>query len=156
MKRRDFLKRSGLAATSMALPVLAQQPPPQRFQPVQDIAPLLAQLTGGATPQQGGIEVQLPAIAENGNSVPMRIKVDHVMAPDDYVAAIHIVAERNPRPLVASFHLHPASGRAEVSTRVRLAGTQKVTVLAELSGKRFLMTQADVLVTAAACLDESM
>jgi len=66
-----------------------------------------------------------------------------------------VFAERNPRPLVATFHLGPDSGRAEIVTRVRLAGTQKVTILAALSGGRFLMAPADVLVTAAACLDEA-
>jgi sulfur-oxidizing protein SoxY len=72
------------------------------------------------------------------------------------VAAIHIIAERNPRPLVATFRLKPEAGRAEISTRVRLAGTQKVTVLAGMSDGRFRMTQTEVLVTSAACLDESM
>jgi sulfur-oxidizing protein SoxY len=78
------------------------------------------------------------------------------MTPGDYVAAIYVLAERNPRPLVATFHLGPHSGRAEIATRVRLAGTQKVTVVAELSSKRYLMAQAEVLVTTAACLDESL
>ena len=136
-----------------ALPAAAQSP---RFQPAQDIGPLLAKLTGGATPERGGIEVELPQIAENGNSVPMHVRVQSPMTPDDHVSALYIIAERNPRPLVATFHLGPQSGRAEISTRVRLAGTQKVTVLAQLSGNRFRMTQTDVLVTAAACLDESL
>lgn len=152
MKRRSFLKKSGAAVAASALPAFAQT----KFQPAQDVKPLIEQLTRGAAMEKGGIEVQLPAIAENGNSVPMRIKVDHAMAPADFVAAIHIVAERNPRPLVASFHLQPQSGRAEVSTRVRLAGTQTVTVLAAMSDGKFRYVQQDVLVTAAACLDESM
>jgi len=152
MKRRSFLTLT-LAA---AAPALAQQPAQTRFQPAQDIGPLVAQLTKGAAIEQGGIEVQLPQIAENGNSVPMHVKVDHPMAPADFVSAVHIIAERNPRPLVASFHLRPEAGGAEISTRVRLAGTQKVTVLAGMSDGKFRMTQADVLVTSAACLDESM
>lgn len=150
MKRRSFLSLT-LAA---AAPALAQQP--TRFQPVQDIKPLIDQLTRGAAIEAGGIEIELPQIAENGNSVPMRVKVDHAMAPADFVSAVHIIAERNPRPLVASFHLRPESGRAQVSTRVRLAGTQKVTVLAGMSDGKFRMAQTDVLVTSAACLDESM
>ena len=154
MKRRDFLQRSVAAVTATAMPAAAQQP--TRFQPVQDIKPLIEQITKGASIEEGGIDVKLPALAENGNSVPMLVKVDHPMAPADFVAAIHIIAERNPRPLVASFHLKPESGRAEVSTRVRLAGTQKVTVLAEMSDRHFRMTQTEVVVTSAACLDESM
>lgn len=154
MKRRQFLKRSALAATAAALPALAQTS--TRFQPAQDIRPLLDEITKGAAIGEGGIEVKLPALAENGNSVPMQVKVDHAMTPENYVAAIHIIAERNPRPRVASFHLRPESGRAEISTRVRLAGTQKVTVLAEMSNRTFRMAQTEVVVTSAACLDESM
>lgn len=153
MKRRTFLKRSSLALTAAALPALAQQ---SKFQPAQDIKPLIDEIVKGAAIEEGGILVELPQIAENGNSVPMHVKVDHPMAPADFVAAIHIIAERNPRPLVASFHLQPQSGRAEVSTRVRLAGTQKVTVLAVMSDGKFRMAQTEVLVTSAACLDESM
>lgn len=154
MRRRAFLQRSALAVTAAAVPALAQQS--TRFQPAQDIRPLIDEITKGAAIEPGGIDVKLPALAENGNSVPMQVKVDHPMGAGDYVAAIHIIAERNPRPRVASFHFRPESGRAEVSTRVRLAGTQKVTVLAEMSDRRFRMTQTEVVVTSAACLDESM
>lgn len=146
MRRRRFL-----ALAAVALPAAAQ-----RFQPAQDIKPLLARLTGGAVAEPSGIEIELPQIAENGNSVPMRVRVASPMSDQDHVATIHILAERNPRPLVGTFHLGPRSGRAEIATRVRLAGTQKVTVLAELSGKRFRIGEVDVLVTSAACLDESL
>jgi sulfur-oxidizing protein SoxY len=148
VRRRGFL--AALAAIGAA-PAGAQ-----RFQPAQDIAPLVARLTAGATPEPGGIEVELPRIAENGNSVPMAIRVASPMSEQDHVAAIHVLSERNPRPRVATFRFGPASGKAEVATRVRLAGTQTVTVLAELSGKRFRIATTEVLVTAAACLDESL
>lgn len=148
MRRRRFL---ALSAASLALPATAQ-----RFQPAQDIAPLVAKLTRGAQPERSGIEIELPQIAENGNSVPMRVKVASPMTEQDHVTEIHILAERNPRPLVGTFHLGPRSGRAEIATRVRLAGTQKVTVLAALNGNRFRVAEVDVLVTSAACLDESL
>ena len=151
MRRRQFLVASG--ALLGAVPLAA---PAQKFQPVQDIRPLLEKLTGGAPLEKGGIEVELPSIAENGNSVPLRIRVPSPMSAADHVTAISIFAERNPRPAVATFHMGPQSGRAEVLTRVRLAGTQKVTVVASLSGNRFRMVQTDVLVTSAACLDEAL
>ena len=145
MKRRWFLALPALAA-------LGARAQSQRFQPAQDIGPLVQKLTGGVKPDSGGIEVQLPQIAENGNSVPLRIRVPG----EARVAAIHVIAERNPRPLVASFFLGPASGKPEVNTRIRLAGTQKLTVLVAMADGRFRISQSDVLVTAAACLDESM
>jgi sulfur-oxidizing protein SoxY len=148
MNRRRFIALS--TASLATLPAAAQ-----KFQPPQDITPLVAAITGGATPEKNGVEVELPLIVENGNSVPLRVKVASPMTADDHVKAIHVFAERNPRPHVAVFYLGPYSGRAEVFARVRLAGTQTVTVLAELSGGRFRVGPRDVLVTSAACLDEA-
>lgn len=150
MKRRRFLAVA--AGAVVAVPASAQR----QMERTQDVRPLVEKLTRGNAPREGGIDVELPAIAENGNAVPLRVRVESAMSPEDHVAAIHVIADRNPRPLVASFHLGPASGRAEVNTRIRLAGSQRLTVLAELSGGRFLRVQQDVLVTSAACLDESL
>ena len=151
MNRRHFLaaSASGIAAASLAAHA-------QRFQPPQDVAPLIAQITGGATPATGGIAIKLPQLAENGNSVPLQLKVESPMTTDDHVEALYVIAPRNPRPLVATFHLGPDAGRAEIATRIRLAGTQKVVAIARLSNNRFLVNETEVLVTSAACLDESM
>jgi sulfur-oxidizing protein SoxY len=151
MNRRRFLAASATGVAAAALPAVAQ-----RFQPPQDVAPLIEQLTGGATPEPGGIEIGLPQLAENGNAVPLKLKVESPMTPDDHVEAIYVIAPRNPRPLVATFHLGPDSGRAEIATRMRLAGTQKVVAIAKLSGNRFRVSDYEVLVTSAACLDESV
>ncbi len=150
MKRRRFIAAGGATLALSAWPAKAQ-----RFQPPQDIRPLVEKLTGGASAEKGGVEIEIPQLAENGHSVPLRIRVPSPMRPGDHVAAIHVIAGRNPRPHVATFRFVPESGKAEVSTRVRLAGSQKLTVLAELSGRRFRMGEAQVHVTAAACLDEA-
>jgi len=146
MKRRAFLRLSTLTVAAGALPADAQE--------VRDIAPLIQAITHGATPEEGGIEIGLPPIAENGHSVPLTLKVASPMTQADHVRAIHVIAERNPRPAVATFHLGPWSGRAEVATRMRLAGTQKVTVVAVLSGDRFRIARKEVVVESGACLDE--
>lgn len=151
LTRRGFLRASAAAVAAGAVPAAAQ-----RFQPAQDIKPLVEKLTGGSPAERGGVEIELPQIAENGNSVPLRVRVRSPMTAADHVTAIHVVAERNPRPLVASFYLGPHSGRAEVGARVRLAGTQTVTVIAALTGGRFRIGTTEVLVTSAACLDESL
>ena len=151
MKRRDFLEATGAAIACAALPAAAQN-----FQPPQDITPLIARITQGAAIDASGVAIELPAIAENGNSVPLRVKVASPMSATDRVEALYIFAERNPRPLVATLHFGTAAARAEISMRMRLAGTQKVSVLAQLSGNRFRSGQAEVLVTSAACLDEAL
>jgi sulfur-oxidizing protein SoxY len=150
MRRRAFLL--GGAAVASA-PLLTHA---QALAGVQDIRPLIQSITRGATARSGGIEVELPQLAENGNSVPLRIRTASPMTAAEHVKAIHVLAERNPRPRVATFHFSPASGRAEVATRVRLAGSQTVTVLAELSDNSFRIAEAKVLVTTGACLDDSL
>ena len=117
---------------------------------VQDIRPLIDAITRGVAPARGGLEVELPQLAENGNSVPLRIRAASPMTEADHVKAIHVLAERNPRPRVATFHFSPVSGRAEVTTRVRLAGSQTVTVIAELSDRSFRIAETRVLVTTGA------
>jgi sulfur-oxidizing protein SoxY len=150
VRRRRFLL-AGVAAAAVAPYARAQA-----VAPAQDVRPLVEAITGGTTPEAGGIEVEIPQIAENGNSVPLRVRVASPMTAADHVRAVHVLAERNPRPRVATFRFTPASGRAEVTTRVRLAGSQAVTVLAELSDRRFRIAEARVLVTTGACLDDSL
>jgi sulfur-oxidizing protein SoxY len=150
MKRREFMKIGAAAAAGTALGARAQG-----LQAAQDITPLLEKITGGKPIEKKDVEIEIPQLAENGNSVPLHMRVASPMKPDDHVTALHVFAERNPRPHVATFHLAPGLGRAEITTRIRLAGTQNVTVLAALSGDRFRMAQAPVLVTASACLDET-
>ena len=126
----------------------------QGFSSPADPAKWIAEITGGSTPEKSGIEIEMPQIAENGNAVPLHIRVASPMTSGDHVKAIHVFAERNPRPRVATFHLGPDAGRADITTRVRLGGTQNVTVLAELSGGRWRVAAQNVLVTTGACLDE--
>jgi len=146
MKRRAFLRISTISLAASAIGARAQE--------VQDIRPLVDAITHGAKAEEGGIEIGLPPIAENGHSVPLTLKVASPMSEADHVREIHVIAERNPRPAVATFHLGPWSGRAQVSTRMRLAGTQKVTVVAVLSGERYRIARKEVVVESAACLDE--
>jgi sulfur-oxidizing protein SoxY len=149
MKRRRFVQAAGAALCATLLPAAAQS-----FLPRRDLAALIAEVAAGAAPENGGMELEIPALAENGNSVPLRIRVDSPMTAADHVLAIHVFAERNPRPRIAVFHFGPASGRAEIATRVRLAVGQKVAALAVLTGGRYRLAQAEVLVTSAACIDE--
>ena len=99
----------------------------------KDAKKRLADLTGGAEQQKGGVTIILPAATDQARHVPMRILVESPMTEDDHVKAIHVVAERNPTPAVASFHLGPANGKAEISTRIRLLQTQVVVAAAEMS-----------------------
>jgi sulfur-oxidizing protein SoxY len=150
MKRRDFL-----VTAASALAAAAPCANAQRMLPAADLRPLIDAVTGGAAVEERGIELEVPQIAENGHSVPLTVRVASSMTPADHVVSIHVFADRNPRPQVAVFRLGTGSGRAEVSTRVRLASAQTLTVLAALSGGRFRMARAEVHVTAAACIDES-
>ena len=108
-------------------------------------------ILGDAKPIDGKITVELPEIAENGNTVPFTISVDNPMTDKDYVKTIHIIATANPQPGVATFRLSPISGKAAVASRMRLQRTQDVIVIAELSDGRFLSAKRPVKVTIGGC-----
>jgi len=112
---------------------------------------MLKKLVGDATPTEGKVQVKLPQIAENGNTVPFTVTVDSPMTEKDYVKAIHVVAEGNPSPGVASFYLTPASGKAEVSMRMRLAKTQNIRAVALMSDGKAYSGKQEVKVTIGGC-----
>ncbi len=100
----------------------------------------------------GRVSLKLPPIAENGYSVPLDIAVDSPMTEDDHVRRVAVFSPRNPLPDVACFHLSPASGRAEIATRIRLAGSQDILAIAEMSDGSLWSGAASAVVTLAACV----
>jgi sulfur-oxidizing protein SoxY len=111
----------------------------------------IAKFTGGKAAETGKITIDLPEIAENGNVVPLSIAVDSPMNADDYVSDILIVSDGNPFPGVVKFQLTPMSGRAEAATRIRLAATENVIVVAKTSTGKFYMARKLVKVTVGGC-----
>jgi sulfur-oxidizing protein SoxY len=111
----------------------------------------IAKFTGGKATESGKITIDLPEIAENGNTVPLAIKVDSPMTADDYVSEIRVIGDANPNPGIVRFHLTPASGRAEAATRIRLGGTGTVTVLAKTSTGKLYAERKVVKVTVGGC-----
>ena len=122
----------------------------------EDMAEAMAEALGKDAPiKPGRIKIELPQLAENGNSVPLKIAVESPMSAADHVKTIFIFSERNPVPNVVHFHLGPRSGAARVQTSIRLAGTQRITAVARMSDGSLWSGGADVIVTQAACLDDT-
>ena len=111
----------------------------------------IAKFTGGKAAESGKIVIDLPEIAENGNTVPLDIKVESPMTAADYVSDIRVVGDANPNPGIVTFHLTPMAGRAEVATRIRLGGTGTLTVLAKTSTGKFYAERKMVKVTVGGC-----
>jgi len=101
--------------------------------------------------ESGKITLDVPEIAENGSTVPMTVNVDSPMTEDDHVTAIHVMATENPSPEVVTFKFTSLSGRASAATRMRLADTQNVLAVAELSDGSTIMAQKEVKVTIGGC-----
>ncbi|MCK5778381.1 MAG: thiosulfate oxidation carrier protein SoxY [Rhodospirillales bacterium] len=108
-------------------------------------------LIGDKKPAEGKITLELPQIAENGNTVPVGVTVDSPMTADNYVKVVHLFADGNPAPEVASLHFTPMSGKASASTRIRLAGTQNIVAVAEMSDGSVFRAQQEVKVTIGGC-----
>lgn len=110
--------------------------------------------TGGAAVREGRIKFEISPLVENGNAVPVTVEVDSPMTASDHVRRIALYNEKNPQADVVVFHLGPRAGRARVSTRIRLATSQTVVALAETSDGAFWSSQANVIVTLAACIED--
>ena len=142
--RRDFiLGATAIAALSTLLPGLANAQTPA--------ADPIKALLGNATAAEGKINLELPEIAENGNTVPFTVSVDSAMTEQDFVKAVHIIAAGNPRPEIGSYFFTADAGKASTSSRMRLAKTQDIVAVAEMSDGKFYMSKRTVKVTIGGC-----
>jgi sulfur-oxidizing protein SoxY len=121
-----------------------------------DLAAAIAAFTGGAALKTGRIKLDISPLVDNGNTVPITVTVESPMTAADHVRSIAVFNERNPQRDVAKFSLNERAGRASVSTRIRLATTQKLVAVAQLSDGSFWSHTVDVIVTIAACLEEEV
>jgi sulfur-oxidizing protein SoxY len=128
-----------------------------RFEPAQatpeQLRAAIRNVVGEAPVRKGRVLLDVPPLVENGNTVSLVVAVDSPMTATDYVKAIHVFNEKNPQPNVIAVHLGPRAGRAKISTRFRLADSQTVTAIAEMSDGTFWSATADLIVTLAACVE---
>jgi sulfur-oxidizing protein SoxY len=149
--RRQFLGLAGGAAVCGAVPIVTLQPAEAT---PETLATAIRNVVGAAVVRTGKVKLDVPPLVENGNTVPMTVSVANPMTSNDYVKSIHVFNEKNPQPNVGNFYLGPRAGRAQISTRIRLADSQKIVAIARLSDDTFWSVTADVVVTLAACTEE--
>jgi sulfur-oxidizing protein SoxY len=150
--RRQFLGLAGSAAALGAVPILTVRP--AEATPAM-LATAIRNVVGAAVVRTGKVKLDMPPLVENGNTVPMTVSVVSPMTSDDYVKSIHVFNEKNPQPNIGNFYLGPRAGRAQVSSRIRLADSQKIVAIARLSDDTFWSASVDVIVTLAACTEEA-
>jgi len=146
--RRSVLRGATGMAVAVGTAGLFSSP---TFATPEKATEFMGTLIGGKTPKEGRVTLTMPQIAENGNTVPLTVSVDSPMTDTDHVKAIHVIADGNPEPAVASFGFSPAAGKAEVSTRMRMAKTQNIWAVAEMSDGSAWMTKTEVKVTIGGC-----
>lgn len=150
--RRNFLIAAGGLAGGAGFassPAGAQATPAAMQEAIRDV-------TGRSRVQSGRVKLDMPPLIDNGNSVSLAVAVESPMTPADHVKAIHVFTEKNPLPNVVSVFLGPRAGRANIATRVRIADTQTVTAIAEMSDGSFWSGSMHVVVTLSACLEEGL
>ncbi|ABD09058.1 thiosulfate-binding protein SoxY [Rhodopseudomonas palustris HaA2] len=143
--RRDALAFAGLAGLAALLA------PRMAFADVAAVDAEIKKLYGDKKPESGKIKLDVPEIAENGLVVPVNVEVESPMTEADYVKAVHVFADGNPLPGIVSYKFTPACGKAAASTRMRLAQTQNIICIAEMSDGKLYSTKASVKVTIGGC-----
>ena len=149
--RRKFLGLAGGVAVLGAVPLVTLRP--AEATPAM-LASAIRNVVGSAVVKTGKVKLEVPPLVENGNTVSLTVSVANPMTPEDHVKSIHVFNEKNPQPHVGNFYLGPHAGRAQVSTRIRLADSQKLVAIAKLSDGSFWSVSVDVVVTLAACTEE--
>lgn len=148
MKRRDFL------ASSAAIATLVFVRSANAAVQSSVLTPLVTQYAAGGTVREGRVKLDISPLVENGNSVPIEITVESPMTREQHVTGIAIFNEKNPQNDVALFTVSPLSGRARVATRIRLAGSQQLVVVAKMNDGSCWTHTVDVLVTTTSCIEE--
>jgi len=139
----------GLASATVFEPLLVR-----RAEATPEMMKAAIRRVIGESPVRAGkVTLDIPPLVENGNTIAMSVSVESPMTETDYVKAIHVFNEKNPQPDIISVHLGPRAGKATFSTRIRLADSQNVVAIAELSDGSLWSDTVEVIVTLAACLE---
>jgi sulfur-oxidizing protein SoxY len=146
--RRQFI---GAAIAGAALPLTLRRAAEAT---PESAAAAMKEIMGDAPLREGKVKLEIPPLAENGNSVPLTVSVESPMTAADHVRSIHIFAEENPLPNVAHFYLGQRAGKAQVSTRIRLFKSQHIVAVAALSDGSFWSAKAEIVITLAACIED--
>jgi sulfur-oxidizing protein SoxY len=149
--RRQFLALTGSAVALGAAPIVTLRP--AEATPAM-LATAIRDVVGAAAVRTGKVKLDVPPLVENGNTVSLTVSVASPMTESDHVKSIHVFNEKNPQPNVGNFYLGARAGRAQVSTRIRLADSQKIVAITKLSDGSFWSASVDVVVTLAACTEE--
>jgi len=113
----------------------------------------IKKIAGNAKIQEGRVTLTIPPLVENGNLVVLKVSVDSPMTANDYVKSIHVIAEGNPLPNIFTAYLTPRSGTANITTRVRLADSQRVRAIVQMNNGSYWQGSAETLVTLSACTE---
>jgi sulfur-oxidizing protein SoxY len=143
--RREALALGGIAALAAFLA------PRMAVADEAGVAAAIKKLYGDKTFASGKLKLDVPEIAENGLVVPVNVEVESPMTEADYVKSVHVFADGNPFPDVVSYRFTPACGKAAASTRMRLAQTQNIICIAEMSDGKLYMAKNNVKVTIGGC-----
>ena len=147
LSRRTYLSVLGLlGASSWIVPGLATAKKPEAMEAI-------AKIVGSSPIRDGRVKLVIPPLVESGNLVVLKLSIESPMTANDYVKAVHVIAEGNPLPNIFTAYFTPRSGRAELTTRVRLADSQRVWAVAQMSDGSFWQGYADTLVTLSACTE---
>ncbi len=154
--RREFLASAAGLAAGAGLPGIARAQATVNMLrgTEQDMLAAITRVTGSKPVARGRVRLEVPPLVDNGNSVAISVTVDSPMTEADHVRAIHIFSERNPEPVILGVRLGPRAGRASVATRVRLADTQTLVAIAQMSDGTWWSGSAPTVVTIAACLED--
>lgn len=153
MQHRDVLLPRRLVLQAGAAFFAQALARPAAAQDAAAMAAAVAQFAGGQAVRAGRVKLEVAPLVDNGNVVPLRVRVDSPMSASDHVAEIAVFNEKNPQRDVARFTLGPRSGRADVATRIRLATSQKLVALARMSDGSVWSDTVDVVVVLAACIE---
>ena len=146
LHRRHLLIGFGGGAVMAALPAAATEAePPEEFRLAW------AEALGSRQPKPGRIFLELPALAESGNAVPLTVRVESPMTEREFAKRLLLFDPFNPRPRLCTVHWTPWSGRAEFTTKIRLSKSQEVIAVAELSDGSLWQARQSVAVTIGAC-----
>ncbi len=145
LSRRSFISVAGAGALSLSLAPFAAEATPKQ------VLGAIEKVIGNRAPKDGRVSIVLPEIAENGGVVPLKVAVDSPMTGTDFVKSVHVFADGNPLPEVANYHFGPNNGKAAFALRIRLAKTQKIVAVAEMSDGQVFMARREVKVTLGGC-----